>query len=99
MIRKTLGYILAAAGLVGVMAGTVPQIKNPVTTTLSPILGKTISSLFSDMFFLIIGVALVIVGLFFITRGGRSSSKTANQKGQEVPIYHGKHIVGYRKIQ
>jgi predicted tellurium resistance membrane protein TerC len=37
------------------------------------------------------GVVLVILGVVFISSGSRGKAP------KEVPIYHGKHIVGYRR--
>jgi multisubunit Na+/H+ antiporter MnhB subunit len=46
-----------------------------------------------DLAVMIIGVAVIFIGAYF----GFSRSNTPKQISEEVPIYHGKHIVGYRK--
>ncbi|MEK6820506.1 MAG: hypothetical protein AABX71_02225 [Nanoarchaeota archaeon] len=37
----------------------------------------------------IVGAVLIVLGFLF--------SKTKKQAGEEVPIYHGKKIIGYRR--
>ena len=41
----------------------------------------------------IASVALLVIGLILIAKGSKK------QKESEVPIYHGKNVVGYRRIK
>jgi uncharacterized membrane protein len=81
VIRKTLGYVLTLVGVIGIAAWAIPQVKATIPQI----------SLLSDTMLLIVSIVLAIVGLFLATRG--SSGRVA----REVPIYHGKNIVGYRR--
>ncbi|MBS3089094.1 hypothetical protein J4402_04970 [Candidatus Pacearchaeota archaeon] len=80
---KIIGYILSIAGIVGLAYTMVPQIQPYI-----PFL-KGISSTIIT----IISAALILVGLFIIVKGGRFRGRQA----VEVPIYHGKNVVGYRR--
>jgi len=83
MVTKILGYILALIGIIALAAGMVPQIKEQLTFLPAEI---------TTTILIVAGVILVLVGLFFVMRsGGRRS------RGGEVPIYHGKNVVGYRR--
>ena len=84
-MKKVIGYIIALVGIIGVAAPLVPQLYS-----LLPIPSGT-----PDLYIIIGGVILVVVGLAFLVKrgGGRSSSK----KRREVPIYEGEEIVGYRR--
>ncbi|MFH1425531.1 MAG: hypothetical protein ABIG28_02255 [archaeon] len=42
---------------------------------------------------LIISLGLIVVGILFVMKGGGRRGKQA----AEVPIYHGKNVVGYRR--
>ena len=84
MIKKTLGIVLSILGLAGVAAYSVPSIKEAI-----PYLSQI-----QDLQLVVVSVAVLLVGLFITIRGGgRSSGKQTH----EVPIYHGKHVVGYRR--
>ena len=84
-MAKIIGYILALIGLVGIASSVVPQIGTALALPLPEQLSGTT--------FLIIAVVITIIGIFFITRGGGRRKG----KGREVPIYHGKDVVGYRR--
>ena len=78
---KTLGYIIAFIGLIGISAWAIPEVKEAI-----PFLEP-----FSDTMLLSISIVVIILGLFVVTK---SSSKGPN-KGKLIPIYKGKKIVGY----
>lgn len=81
VIRKTLGYVLIILGIVGIAAWAIPEVKSAI-----PQLGTL-----SDSILIAVSAALAIIGIFLIMQGG------SGRKHQEVPIYHGKNIVGYRR--
>ena len=83
MANKILGYILAGAGLLAFLL-SYPKIR--------AFLGLTIPANFKDIYLMIIGVVLLLVGAFLAFK------KSANEV-KEVPIYKGKEIVGYRVLK
>lgn len=47
---------------------------------------------FSNTLFLAMNLVMIIVGVIIVI-------KSSNTKVSEVPIYHGKEVVGYRRIK
>jgi len=82
---KIIGYILSIAGIIGLAYTMIPQIQ-PYLTFLKG---------FSATIITIASAALILVGLFIIVKGGRFKGRQA----AEVPIYHGKNVVGYRRTR
>jgi len=58
----------------------------PVQTALSVTLP------FSNMITMILGLVLALIGIFLVKKSSSSA------QSPEVPIYEGKNIVGYRKV-
>ena len=86
-MSKILGYVVAIVGIVGLALWVIPELKTSV-----PI---PIPEGISENLILIVSLAVTLVGIFLIMKGrGGGSGKT---KGMEVPIYHGKRVVGYRR--
>lgn len=86
--KKVLGYILAAIGLVGLLASSVPSVREKVFSFLpESVIGLIGTSL------VIVSIIILGVGIFFLVMVGKSGK----QKHKEVPIYKGKEIVGYRQ--
>ncbi len=83
MIRKTLGIVLSILGIVGVAAYSIPSVKLAIPY-ITPV---------SDTILVSVSVVLLLVGLFITVKVGGGSRK----QPKEVPIYHGKNIVGYRR--
>ena len=81
-MNKTLGYILAGAGLIIFFLSY---------SGIRALIGLTTPANFSDLYLTIIGVVLLLVGAFI-------SFKRTTKEVREVPIYHGKEIVGYRVL-
>ena len=80
-MNKIIGYVLCILGLIG-FALTFDIVKTTLKITIP-------TAITSDI--LTIGAAaLIIIGIFLVWKGGSSQPK-------EVPIYHGKDIVGYRR--
>lgn len=55
-------------------------------------LGLALPSIISETTLLIIGAVVVAIGLFL------SIQKQRSHQPAEVPIYHGKDIVGFRRV-
>ena len=81
---KIVGYFFAVAGLI-LLASSVESFGKMIFGV-APFL-----SAISKTYAIIFGGALVVIGLFFLLSGGKEKQM------QEVPIYHGKSIVGYRR--
>ncbi len=80
-MKKIIGYILALLGLLGVAIYTVPEVSRQIPLP-AQIAGQTL---------IIISLVLILIGVFFIVKSG------GGRKAMEIPIYHGKNIVGYRR--
>tara|TARA_Y100000034_G_C6748341_1_gene332470 strand:+ start:384 stop:683 length:300 start_codon:yes stop_codon:yes gene_type:complete len=98
MIKKTLGYLLLAAGLLGLITTLMPiepfnsfwqgfedRRNQPETNELAKLVTP-------DTFIFISGTIFIIGAL--LAFGKKGSGK---QKNTEVPIYKGKDIIGYRR--
>ena len=85
-MKKVMGYILSAVGLFGLAISQFKPLKDKVATMVPDMIFKILGGSI-----LIISIALLAVGLFFLI-----GSRGARQKGREVPIYKGKEIIGYR---
>lgn len=83
-MHKSIGYVLAILGLIGIAASTFGS------ASLQDTIG--LDNKIADTTVLIAGVILVAIGILFVVKGSSSSKIT------EVPIYKGKEIVGYRRI-
>jgi len=83
MANKTLGYILAGAGLIIFFLSY---------SGIRAVIGFSIPAVLKDIYLTIIGVVLLLVGAFL-------SFRKSNEEVKEVPIYKGKEVVGYRVIK
>ena len=83
MAAKIIGYIIAIIGVIVVAASLFEQVRS-LLTFLPEAATTTI--------LLIVGAILLIIGIFIIIKGSK-----AKQKTEEVPIYEGEKVVGYRK--
>lgn len=79
-----LGYLISLVGAFIVVLGVKPVNESLKVST--PVLSTVPANVL-----LIVGIVIVAIGVFVLkpSRKGRKSS--------EVPIYHGKEIVGYRR--
>jgi len=82
MVNKTLGYILAGAGLIVFLLSY---------SGIRTMLGFSAPLSFSEVYLMIAGIVLLLVGAFL-------AFKKSDEEVEEVPIYHGKKIVGYRVL-
>lgn len=85
-MKKAVGYILAIIGLAG-LALTFPAVPQALNLTIPP--GITNNTL------TVVSLVVVVIGIFIAIRGGKEGK--SRQKATEVPIYHGRDIVGYRR--
>ena len=84
MIKKTLGYVISAIGLIILAVGTMPPLRTAV---------KIIPEEINDITIMAIGLIITVVGIFFIYRTSSGGKQPA-----EVPIYEGKNVVGFRRV-
>ena len=82
-MAKLIGYLITILGILG-FALSFDKIKSAMPLAPPAQLTPTILT--------IAGVVLIIIGIFLVTKS-KSQIKTA----AEVPIYHGKQIIGYRR--
>jgi len=89
---KIIGYIIAAVGIILIFLGT------PNIVKVIPILSSLGTNVVKYM--VIFGVIGVGVGIVLVMSQGSSGKKGVyghkTKMGEEVPIFHGKEIVGYR---
>ncbi|MEK6928724.1 MAG: hypothetical protein AABW65_02080 [Nanoarchaeota archaeon] len=83
MVNKIIGYVLAVLGIVSFILSS-----GGAQKALSLTLPKALSS----TALLVVGLVLVIIGIFLIVKGSKQKQPS------EVPIYQGKNIVGYRRV-
>lgn len=86
-MSKVLGYIIALVGLAGLSAATIAEAQNFFRKILPFLAGV------NDTILMIISIVVIVVGIFLVTR----SSEGSYDRGRELPIYRGKHVVGYRR--
>ena len=83
MIKKSVGYVLAGIGVVGLACGTFAPLRDALFLPASLSSGVLTS----------LSLVIVVAGAATVYLSGKS-----NNKGKEVPIYEGKKVVGYRRI-
>ena len=83
MVNKALGYLIAVIGLIGLFLSVEDVAK-----------GFPVLSSISSKIILYPAMAITAVGIVIIIAS--SSGKKLKQE-KEVPIFHGKKIVGYRR--
>ncbi|MEM3075002.1 MAG: hypothetical protein QW727_03635 [Candidatus Pacearchaeota archaeon] len=86
-MKKSLGYFFIIMGIIVLVTGI-----KPINESISKNIPQ-ISNIDGNIL-LIIGGGLCIVGVLFTRFFSNSSKQPA-----EVPIYHGKNIVGFRRIK
>ncbi len=83
---KIVSYIILMLGAIGIIL-SFEYTKNIIPVTLPEQFTPTILT--------VIGGALILLGLFLLSKGGQKS----NQKGRhEVPVYEGDKVVAYRRV-
>ena len=85
-MKKIGGYVLGALGLVSLALGV--KIVNTAIVKSIPALAGISSYVFT-----VIGLVLLVLAVVFLRGSGRS------KQPPEVPIYHGKNVVGYRVMK
>lgn len=83
-INQLIGYALSGLGLIGLAVSNIPLVATYVP----------LPAVLKGMILTIVSVVLVVIGLFFLLTSGSGKGKQAKE---EVPIYQGSKIVGYRK--
>lgn len=81
-MKKVIGYCILAVGLILILLSY---------TSVQTSLGFVLPAALSANTFFYGGIIILIVGAFIaFTKSGK--------KMNEVPIYHGKEVVGYRRL-
>lgn len=83
MMKRGAGYVLAIVGIVVILAGVGPIYEN--------IKGSVPESISSNNI-IVAGIAIFIIGIAL------TLSKNRGKQPAEVPIYHGRNVVGYRRM-
>ena len=76
------------------LAGYILAIIGLVIAILSFNTGSLLPASIKPAYIMIAGLVLIILGVVLVLSGGK-----ATQAAEEVPIYKGKKIVGYRKAE
>jgi hypothetical protein len=83
---KILGYVFALGGILGLGA-----------TTFTPLAGALpFISQISKTTLTILSLILILVGVFIIIK--KPNQKESEQAETEVPIFKGKKVIGYRRV-
>lgn len=85
MVSKILGYAVTFAGLVVLALGV-----KPVNSAISEVI--PFFSSISQSYFLVAGLLVAAAGVVVLKFASPGQPK-------EVPIYHGKKVVGYRRMK
>jgi hypothetical protein len=89
-MKKVIGYLISAVGLAGLAVFSIPALKTSVLAKLP----FTIPASVTPQYLTIGSFVVLAVGVVLAFSGGGIGRAKA---GQEVPIYQGKQIVGYRR--
>ena len=84
-MKKVIGYVIALVGLIVLASGV--KGFDVFILKFFPFLGNFPNKTYS----LVGGLIIIVLGIFFL----RGSS--GGRQAEEVPIYRGKNIVGYRR--
>ena len=82
-MNRSLGYVISLIGILIIVLGIKPVNESLNIAFLESISGNVL---------LVIGIVIAAIGVFIL----RSSPKS--KKLSEVPIYHGKDVVGFRRM-
>lgn len=86
---KVIGYVLAVVGLIGLVASLFDPVKNFIFGFLPEAVVSMIGTYLLIGSIVVLGVGVVLLYL---------ETKKSRQEKEEVPIYKGKEIVGYRRV-
>ena len=84
-MKTPIAYVLMILGLL-VIAISFQPIRDAAGLVLPPAISET--------YVIIAGVVLAAIGVFML-----SGKRKGREKISEVPIYHGKDVVGFRRIK
>ena len=91
-INVLIGYLVAIIGIIGLLAWAVPEAKTFIENLIN---FKTPA----DTPLLISSIVIAIIGIFIIQKFSHGFRHRFNLKAppKEVPIFQGKHIIGFRR--
>lgn len=84
-MKKIGGYIISLIGFL-VLASGISQINEKAVEFLPFLKG------IQTLYLIIAGIVLIVIGLIVV-----KSSPSEGKQAEEVPIYRGKRVVGYRR--
>ncbi|NCO11393.1 hypothetical protein GW924_02195 [Candidatus Pacearchaeota archaeon] len=84
-MNKSLGYVITIIGIF-LLALTAPTIAQSIKIQIPEGISNSTLTIAS--------IVVIAIGLFIAVRGSKDKVR---QKSTEVPIYHGRDIVGYRR--
>jgi len=84
-MKRVFGYVLIILGLLLLGSGITPVYEKIINTF-------PYFATFNSLVLMVSGIIFLLVGAFIMR--GSSSGRQSN----EVPIYHGKNVVGYRRV-
>jgi len=99
--KKGLGYILAIVGLIFLVIGlgylSIDDVfnGNPTNSTNSTMISEELSNKIGTVpsyIFTIVGAGLILFGIIILSKNPKKT-----RVGQEVPIYSGNQVIGYRR--
>mgnify|MGYP001569185393 CR=1 FL=1 len=83
-MKRVLGYILSIAGIIALLAGV-----KPTDVLIRKFLPYMVGVQNTPL--MIAGIVLIVIGIIILKGAG------GGRQLREVPIYHGKNVVGYRR--
>ena len=83
-MNRSLGYVISLVGIVILVLGIKPVNESFNLAFLEGVSGNVL---------LVIGIVIAAIGVFILR-----SSPGRTKQSKEVPIFHGKEVVGYRRM-
>ena len=83
-MSRAIGYLISVVGLIILVIGIAPL--NEEIVSYVPALSGIPSYIFFGL-----GIIVLVVGVMFLRKAG-------SRQPAEVPIYHGKNVVGFRRM-
>lgn len=84
-MKKILGYLISIVGIAALATSIIAELKTYVESLIKITLPETP--------LMVVGIILAVTGIFLSLK----SSKRTSKHSEEVPIYHGNRVVGYRR--
>ena len=89
-MKKLIGYILAIIGLIALASSIIKEAQTFIVNNLK----LTIITKLPELYLIIGSIVIILIGIILITTSQRRGKKSLS----ELPIYHGKNVVGFRRL-